>query len=227
MKFLALITAPFTMIANFVSRVARIGGKAPKFSIAFKLAMLLLLLLILFDVAIVFLLILGELKFDHPWIAYSLMVLSPIVFPLILYWAVRLYTFEWPSLYDEIDECWEAFEAWLVDEDLDAEDIPIFLVIGTDSIGYIKTLHSGSKFSLNGMPGGAGNWMHWFGNEDGVYLHLKDCCTLSSVISKAKRQRPGNQKFESIETKTLVVDNDMYWDEADGDSGFGMPIGCV
>jgi len=176
-------------------RFLRFGGKAPKISFAAKIAFTLLFLLLTFWI---FMTVYGWISAQHALPFWKFFVIAPLLIiasTVFCYYGVRMLTFERPSLYPEIDSCWEKLEEWVDSEKLAFDEIPFYMVLGTNDFEYCTAFHDDQKnMQIKGIPKGENEWLHWYGNEDGVYLHLKQCSTASDLVSKMVTQSAESSK---------------------------------
>lgn len=162
---------------KFFNRI--LGKRAFSLTLAGKVAIAFLVCFVLF-ITIVMLM---HIFFGEGWsrddltgsfiVDFILFYLGALVISIGLYWGIRLATREKPSLYPEIDQCWNAFEKWREQQNLGWHEFSRFLVLGSD-LETSKAMHADMKDKkIGAVPGGANDWMHWFGTTKCQYLHLK------------------------------------------------------
>ena len=113
---------------------------------------------------------------------YFLYILLGIVASTLLYWGIRFATLELPSLYPEIDRCWDALDRWRQNEKLEWDEFERFALLG-GSLETVKSIQSSrAEKGIGPIPSAEKEWMHWFGDSSRVFLHCKKICNLSSVL---------------------------------------------
>ncbi len=140
-------------------------------------------------------------------IDFILYYLSALVISIGLYWGFRLATRDKPSLYPEIDQCWNAFEKWREKQSLGWHEFSRFLVLGPD-LEISKAMHADMKDKkIGAVPSGANDWMHWFGTTECQYLHLKKISHTSHRVERLQslQSGPGSVAFSPANTLQASV----------------------
>ena len=123
---------------------------------------------------------------------FILFYLGALLISIGLYWGVRLATREKPSLYPEIDQCWNAFDKWREQQNLSWHEFKRFLVLGTD-LETSKAMHADMKDKkISAVPAGANEWMHWFGTTECQYLHLKKISHTNERLQRFQSRTSGS-----------------------------------
>lgn len=126
------------------------------------------------------------------WV-YGLWVIVPLVIliPIFTYFGVRLWLEGEISAFDDIDRAWAAGIAELERNGLDIREIPLFLVLGSEGEQREQALFAASRLSLTvgNFPPGPGP-LHWYANNDGVYLVLTRVGCLSRMVALAHGASP-------------------------------------
>ena len=215
---------PFRVLNAYAGRVfKRVGGqKAAGLSTAATAAILFFTCFAIF-ITIIWLMSWGlETPYAAPWhkgvlwsiggddtwgyvVRWLLAYLAALAIAIFLYWGIRLTTLEKPSLYPEIDQCWAPLEKWREKQNLQWHEFQRFLVLGTE-LDVAKAMHAEMKNrKLGPTPSGANEWMHWFGTEEAVYVHLKEICHTSQRIKSLKPAGVGGKSVNSGETLQTSV----------------------
>ena len=127
----------------------------------------------------------------NSWIDFPLYYLISLLISVGVYWGIRVATLERPSLYPEIDQCWEPIQQWREKQNLDWHEFRRYLVLGSD-LETAKAMHAEMKDRKIGpLPTGVNDWMHWFGTEDSLYVHLKN---IASVSERNTRLGAGSKR---------------------------------
>ena len=136
---------------------------------------------------------------------FVLYFLLALLISIVVYWGVRLATREKPSLYPEIDQCWHAFDQWRTKEGLQWHEFNRFLVLGPN-LTTSRAMHAEMKDrKVDALPGGSNDWMHWFGSNENLYLHLKKISHTNQRIEKFKTAGPGGISFTPDNTLQASV----------------------
>ena len=238
---------PFRVLKAYSSRfLNRIGGKrfgkltmAGKIGIAFFLGFVIFItinwVMGIFNPKVTRL---HEITKYH-WIDYPIYYLIALLISIVLYWGIRLATREKPTLYPEIDDCWTPIEEWREKQSLEWHDFKRFLVLGPN-LEVSKAMHAEMKGrSLGALPSGSSDWMHWFGTQDSVYLHLKKICHTSQRLETLGTGRgngfggaggsghffdPTNTLQASVGADQWSVDAGMDLATAEIDGSFGASM---
>ena len=185
-RIIETILFPFQYLRRMGTRFLRFGGKSLDLSLASKITLALVLLLLITWVSMVVYVMFTDMREPGSW--WSFYVYAPILIAVtgaFCYFGVQLLAYQKPSLYPEIDQCWDKLEEWMETENLSFDDVPFYLVLGTHSVQFSDVWHDGQRnLQLNGVPKGDSEWLHWYGNDEGMYLHVKKCSTLSNLNEK-------------------------------------------
>ena len=134
---------PFRVLGAYFGRFFRFGGKkfkltlAGKLSIAFFICFAIFITVIciirIFDPDAYFFKSITKHLFNKEivWVDIPLYSLSAILISIGLYWGIRVAIREKPSLYPEIDQCWEPIEKWRQKQNLDWNEFNRYLVLVT------------------------------------------------------------------------------------------------
>ncbi len=124
---------------------------------------------------------------------------------LLVYFGVRMATRDKPSLYPEIDRCWNSLEGWREKQALDWFDFNRYLVLGS-SLPISKAMHAEMKDKkVDALPGGSNEWMHWFGTTENLYLHLKKISHTNERVERIKSRSAGSTSFAGGGTLQVSV----------------------
>ena len=181
---------------KFFNRI--LGKRAFSLTLAGKVAIAFLVCFVLF-ITIVMLM---HIFFGEGWsrddltgsfiVDFILFYLGALVISIGLYWGIRLATREKPSLYPEIDQCWNAFEKWREKQNLNWHEFSRFLVLGSD-LEISKAMHADMKDKkIGAVPSGANDWMHWFGTTESQYLHLKKISHTNHRLQRLQSSQAGS-----------------------------------
>lgn len=160
-----------------------------------------------------------KLYFDYP-----IYILLGLVASALLYWGIRYATLELPSLYPEIDRCWDALDRWRTNEKLEWDEFERYLLLG-GNFDVVKAIHAcRTTKGFGPLPSAEKEWMHWLGDNSRVFLHCKDTCELSRVL-KYCPDLGRNSKRRTYISDTILPDsmspgNDSQMPELDS----GMPM---
>ena len=184
---------PFRVIWSYSSRFFGYGKKlqkGPTLTLAAKIAFAFFLGLATF---ITLMWVLGAFNarttihgkiFGITWVDYPLYYLIALLLAVAVYWSIRLATREKPSLYPEIDRCWEPIESWREKNSMAWSEFHRYLVLGSD-LDTSKAMHAEMPDrKLGPLPTGINEWMHWFGSDGSAYLHLKQTCHISKRLER-------------------------------------------
>lgn len=187
---------PFRVLGAYFGRFFRFGGKkfkltlAGKLSIAFFICFAIFITVIciirIFDPDAYFFKSITQHLFNKEflWVDIPLYFLSALLISIGLYWGIRVAIRERPSLYPEIDQCWEPIEKWRQKQNLDWNEFNRYLVLGP-TLDISKAMHAEMKDrKIGALPAGVNEWMHWFGTHESLYLHLKKVCNIGSRLDK-------------------------------------------
>ena len=218
---------PFRVLKNWMTRIPALGGFSVRLTLAGKVAWSFGLCLSIAIVVCFFIYLLNEQSFPQnsiskaigwnesdtrSWLGidYILYFLLGLVAASLLYWGIRFATLEMPSLYPEIDRCWDAVEKWRDKEKLRWDEFERFLVLGAD-LDTAKVIHGqkGDK-EIGPLPSANKEWMHWFGNSERLYLHGKKTSCLAEAITQCRGDSP-TSSGRGVGSGTLMAGNSMHF----------------
>ena len=175
-----------------------LGKRAFSLTLAGKISIAFFICFVIFITVIMLMLLFNnELYQRDPFTSsfvldFILFYVGALLISIGLYWGVRLATREKPSLYPEIDQCWNAFDKWREQQNLGWRDFKRFLVIGSD-LETSKAMHADMKDKkIGAVPSGPNEWMHWFGTTDCQYLHLKKVSHTNERLRRLRAQKSGS-----------------------------------
>lgn len=206
------IVFPFRVLKGWLGRIFQFGGRTPSLSLAGKVSLAFwFCFMLLITAAFVNFIFGGQtrrfLVDEWGWVNFLLYYLIATLCAVGVYWGIRLATLEKPSLYPEIDQCWNAMDQWRTEQNLNWLDFRRYLVLGSD-LEISKAMHAEMpNRKIGPMPSGPNEWMHWFGNTENLYVHLKKVCNLSvaterAVINKRGGVTPG--QFNTLQASEGV-----------------------
>lgn len=120
-----------------------------------------------------------------------LILLLVILIPIFTYFGVRLWLEGDPSAFDDIDRAWAAGLAELQRHGLDLQQLPLFLVLGSEGDERERALFAASRLrlSISNFPAGPGP-LHWYVNADGAYLVCTGVGCLSRLVALSHGASP-------------------------------------
>ena len=191
-RFIYYLTYPIRMFLDTPSRLMAGPRRLFGISMAARVAILVWLLLIICATlsVLAFLWMTPErspvdvkLNFNF-FLVVSILI---VVIPLVVYQAVRLWMKGDVSRFPDIDRAWKAGVGELSANGLDLTDIPLFLILGSADEKQEKALFGAAKLDLGmeGTPEGPAA-LHWYANNDGVYLVVSEACCLGKLAGLAK-----------------------------------------
>lgn len=205
---------PFRVLYSYLGRFANriTGGKTRPLSLAFKVALAFFFCLAIFIAIAV---VLRRFSDDGRYQLHEftpIEILNDIIFFLIaigisilVYFGVRLATRDRPSLYPEIDRCWESFNGWREKQSLDWFDFNRYLVLGSN-VPISKAMHTEMQNKkVDALPPGANEWMHWYGTAENLYLHIKNISHTNERLDKMKSRSQGSTSFADGGTLQVSV----------------------
>lgn len=199
---------PFRVLNGYFGRFFNriLGGRAFSLSLAGRIALAFFVCFSVFITAVMLMQLFGNRIFREfeltPFFVldFILYYIFALLISILIYWGVRLATREKPSLYPEIDQCWNAFDKWRSKESLDWHDFRRFLVLGPN-LAISKAMHAEMKDKkVEAVPGGSNDWMHWFGSSENQYLHLKKVSHTNQRLEKIKSSGRGALSFSPDNT---------------------------
>lgn len=206
---------PFRVINSYFGRFFNrvLGKRAFSLTLAGKVSIAFFVCFVLFITIVMLMHIFSDRIYQQDSftnyfiIDFILYYLSALVISIGLYWGFRLATRDKPSLYPEIDQCWNAFEKWREKQSLGWHEFSRFLVLGPD-LEISKAMHADMKDKkIGAVPSGANDWMHWFGTTECQYLHLKKISHTSHRVERLQslQSGPGSVAFSPANTLQASV----------------------
>lgn len=204
---------PFRVLNGYFGRFFNrlLGGKAFSLSLASRISLAFFVCFAIFITAVMLMQLFGKRIFrefeitSYFVVDFILYYLFALAIAIVIYWGVRLATREKPSLYPEIDQCWNAFDKWRSEENIDWHDFRRFLVLGPN-LATSKAMHAEMKdIKVKAVPGGSNDWMHWFGSNENLYLHLKKVSHTNQRLEKIKSSGRGEPSFSPDNTLQASV----------------------
>lgn len=221
-KIFGAMLTPIRTMFYWVARVIPGIKKIGQISLPMRYALLSVL-------ALLIILTIGIVKFawdenQGEWANYykiwPIVLCLFIAIPVVVYFAVRLLLQGDVSRFPDIDFAWKQGVEALKQNGIEIGDTPIFLVIGNPDHSMSARLHQSAQISMNvqQVPEGPAA-LHWYGNQDGIFLYLTEASCLSRLASMSK-----HVKVDSFEGKPAVPAGDaaMKTMLADGPSSAAM-----
>lgn len=120
----------------------------------------------------------------------GLMSVLILVITIITYYTVKLWIEGETSPFEDIDRAWQAGIEALEQNQFNLQQIPLFLVLGSEGPEHERALFAASRLALTieGAPAGAAA-LHWYANQDGIYLVLSNVGCLSVLARQASDVR--------------------------------------
>jgi hypothetical protein len=114
-----------------------------------------------------------------------------ILIPLVVQKAIKMWLEEDVSKYPDIDRAWKEGLKALDQQGIDLTNVPIFLVIGVRDERQAKALFDASQlsFSVAMVPSGPSP-LHWYANQDAVFLVCTEASCLGHVSRSAAQGAP-------------------------------------
>jgi hypothetical protein len=237
---------PFRALANYGGQFfRRVGIKSTKMTLAGKIAIAFFICFVIFLTVIwvVSAFSKGAYRINsitEMWFSYKITWLDFVLYYILaalisvgVYWGIRLATRDKPTLYPEIDKCWDPLNKWREKQNFEWHEFKRYLVLGP-SLEVSKAMHAEMKNrKIGALPAGENEWMHWFGTNESVYLHLKKVCNTSAKVEKLSAGRgkgnagidPTNTLQASVGVPEWSASIGMDDVTAEVDSSFGGSIG--
>lgn len=185
--------SPIWTVLHDPKKIFVAPGKVLGLSLPARVAVFLAIFLII-GLIVVGVLVLRDPHRGSEWF-YRGWVLAPLVaiIPVLFYQALRLWLEGDISAYADIDRAWNQGLAALARQNLNIEDLPVFVVLGSGGEDAEAPLFeaAGQSFSLKAYPEGQAA-LQWYANPKGIYLVLTRVGALSKLASSAR------DKFEKI-----------------------------
>lgn len=136
---------------------------------------------------------------DVPWqqtltIERLLVAVLVLVIPLVTYKTILNWTTGVTSDFPDIQDAWDRGVAALLENNIDLQAYPVFLIVGAPDLRQQKVLMkaSGLQFVVQSAPSGPAP-LHFYATTDAVYVVLSDASWLSGLIRLAGRQTEETQ----------------------------------
>ena len=210
---------PFRVLNGYFGRFFRriLGGRTFSLSLAGRISLAFFFCFAMFITAVMLMHLFNDRLFLGKEIEFSgsstvnfvltfiLYFLLALLISIVVYWGVRLATRERPSLYPEIDLCWNAFDQWRTKQGIQWSDFNRFLVLGPNPT-ISRAMHAEMKDKkVNALPGGSDHWMNWFGSNENLYLHLNKISHTNQRLEKFKTIGQGGISFSPDNTLQASV----------------------
>lgn len=207
------IRTMFYWIARIVPGVKKIG----QISLPWRYAILsIFVLLIIATVCVVKMWMNPNAEsWDNYWRNWYIILGLFIAIPICVFFAVRLLLQGGVSRFPDIDFAWKQGVEALKQHGIALSDTPIFLVIGNPDHSMASRLHQSAQISMNvqQVPEGPAA-LHWYGNQDGIFLYLTEASCLSRLANLSK-----NTKTQSYDPGPSAAPNDAAMKTMLADSG--------
>lgn len=143
---------------------------------------------------------------DVPWqqtltVERLLVGVLVLIIPVVTYKTILNWTTGVTSDFPDIQDAWERGVASLLENNINLQSYPVFLVVGTPDLRQQKMLMkaSGLQFVVQSVPSGPAP-LHFYATTDSVYVVLSDASWLSGLIRLAGRQTEETQATVAPET---------------------------
>ena len=114
----------------------------------------------------------------------TVLVVLVVVIPIVLYKALKLWLEGEISPFPDIDRAWKAGLAELKRQGLDPRQVPLFLVLGTNSLLHENAVFDTARLglSIKEMPPGPAA-LHWYAGPEAIFLVCSDTSRLSRLAA--------------------------------------------
>ncbi|HEX3869100.1 MAG TPA: type VI secretion protein IcmF/TssM N-terminal domain-containing protein, partial [Pirellulales bacterium] len=149
-----------------------------------------LFLLVLFAVALLLTVYATEPGWLLPWWqALPFVILLLVLIPIVTYYAVAIWLEEDVSEFEDIDRAWQAGLQALEKNGIDIASTPIFLLFGSQGDRHEQNVLRAARLRLTvtGAPNGSKHALHWYANDEAIYLSLTNVGQLSALSAAAAR----------------------------------------
>ncbi len=221
-RFFSAVLAPFRIVLGWIAKLIPGLTRLPSASIPTRYALLtfviLLIISVMINLSFVLLkdedLIWGLSKWN--WIEFVVVIALLFIIPYCVYLSIKSFMEGGVSEFDEIDRAWKHGLQALLENGIDLNFTPFFLVLGPCSSESANRLHAASliPMTVKQIPPGK-QPLQWFANEEGVFLHLTDACCLSKLVGGVPQERsiaaplgPANPR---VGMATIRADDDGNW----------------
>lgn len=128
----------------------------------------------------------------RPWLRYlPLMLLLVFAISALVYYAVYLWFIPKYRTFEDVQTAWERGLAELAKHRLDLFDIPLFLILGSESDERVQQVleAAGQNFAISNFPPGRAA-LHWYAGPDAVFLVCSELGCLTRIAQTALEQPP-------------------------------------
>jgi hypothetical protein len=207
------ITYPINYFLQFIGRFIPGGKSLSGISLATKVALTLWIPVLLGVSAAIWFVWRNPSAFNRAFsspVMLGLVILLTLVFPIVIYWMVRLISTERIQLMPDIDEPWRQGVAELQRLGIDPQRMPLMLVLGTDDFESTRALHQDSYFKLElaGVPQGESFFLHWYAGAKAVFLHAKQVTRASANLPSLRKSQRLAGKGPAMEEAATIGGND-------------------
>jgi hypothetical protein len=192
-QFYFAITSPIRAIISQPYKLFQAPKKIFSLSVPAQVAIFTFLFLIAcLAVAVVIELTMPEkASFDAWWASWgktTILGVLLVVIPLVVYYAVKLWLEGDVSRFPDIDYAWKAGMADLRKNGLDINQIPLFLVLGSQHDKQEESLFNASRmsFRVRNVPPGP-SALAWYASPNAIFLVASETCCLSRLAVLAHR----------------------------------------
>jgi hypothetical protein len=193
-QFIDLLFAPLRAMLSAPGKISTTSRKLASISLPARVAILVavfLIILLLYAFGVYFFLPeQRRIAASAWWTPQRMIILAALAVPIpyLVYKLLQLWLQGEISRYPDIDFAWKAGIAELQANGLDLTQVPLFVVLGSNSETQEKALLDAAQVPLRvrGIPNGSAA-LHWFGNPDGIYLMCSEVGCLSKLAVLAKR----------------------------------------
>ena len=187
---LDLITYPLRAILSAPERLVAGSRSLSKLSLPARVAILSAVFLVL-SVTIAIVAYFSSMSNTRPsWRVtftptfVTVLVVLVVVIPIVLYKALKLWLEGEISPFPDIDRAWKAGLAELERQGLDPHQVPLFLVLGTNSLLHENAVFDTARLglSIKEMPPGPAA-LHWYAGPEAIFLVCSDTSRLSRLAA--------------------------------------------
>lgn len=132
-----------------------------------------------------------------------------IVIPFPVYFFVRLLMQGDVSRFPDIDRDWKLGLEALANQGISINETPIFVVLGSPTHEFSSNLMNASRigFNVKEVPNGPAS-LHWFANQDGIFLFCTDTCCLSkltTMVDSIAAAGPSPSSAQAVPQGTMLA----------------------
>ena len=230
------ITYPVNYMLQFLAKFVPGGKKLASISLAAKVALSLWIPLLIFAGLHVYWAIAYDdwtapfvELFGDKWVGTGVVVLLCMIFPVVVYWMVRLISVERIEIFPDIDRPWDEGVAKLGEIGVDPKRTPLILVLGTDTFEASQRLHQESLINLEakGVPAGESYFLHWYAGADAIFLHLSEVCRTSLAVRNERKSSSKESGKLSIQYSQTIGGDDLDSDYFSGETMGGTQVATL